>query len=143
MPFDIEPAEKSRWRQWDDAWNRIISDVPESRGRFEWSPSIDVAESEDRITITAELPGLEAQDIDVDIASNMLTLKGEKKIDEAKEGRRFYCRERIHGRFQRSFKLPPGVDSDHVKAGFKNGILTVTIPRSEAHTFKPVEISSA
>ena len=148
MPYKIERAEetwrrKPSWKELDEAWSRILGHVPVSTGRFDWSPAIDVAESDGGVVIKAELPGLEAEDIDIDVTSDMLILKGEKKNGEAQEGGRVYHRERIHGRFQRVFKLPPGVENDRVAASFKNGILTVTIPRSGAHKSNRVDIRTA
>jgi len=75
--------------------------------------------------------GLDPKDIDIDITGDVLTLRGEKKTEEEKKEERYYCRERHYGSFQRSFRLPTGVQNDKVDAKFKNGILTIDMPKSE------------
>ena len=88
------------------------------------------------------MPGLEAEDIDVDVRGDTLTLRGEKKMEEEKKEERYYRRERYSGSFQRSFQLPAGVQSDKVDAEFKNGILTINIPKSEELKQKKIEIKT-
>jgi HSP20 family protein len=117
--------------------------MPLTEHTWGWSPSVDIAETNGSVTITAELPGLEAKDIDVDVSGDILTLRGEKKLDKEKKEERYYCRERYHGTFQRSFRLPPGVQSDHVDAKFKNGVLTIDIPKSEMGKQKKIEVKMA
>jgi HSP20 family protein len=97
----------------------------------EWIPSIDVAETDDNITVTAEIPGIKQEEVDIAITDDVLTLKGEKKEEkEIKE--KNYCRiERSYGSFQRSVRLPSGVKGDEAKAAYKDGILTITIPKTE------------
>lgn len=146
MPYDVA-RRRSRgltpfWRETEDIWNDFFPSMPMAGGGFDWSPSVDVAESDGSVVIKAELPGLEAKDIDVDVTGNVLTLKGEKKMDEEKEGERVYRRERFHGTFQRSFRLPAGVESDKVDANFKNGVLTITVPKSEESRQKKIEIKN-
>ena len=145
MPYDVA-RRRSRgltpfWRETEDFWNDFFPNV--TGGGFEWSPSVDVAESDGSVVIKAELPGLEARDIDVDVAGDVLTLKGEKKMDEEKIGERVFRRERFHGTFQRSFRLPAGVESEKVDANFKNGVLTITVPKSEESKHRKIEIKSA
>jgi HSP20 family protein len=105
------------------------------------SPKVDVSETEEGLEITAELPGVEEKDIDLDLADDVLTLKAEHAIereDEEKEkGRRYHVVERAQGAFMRQFALPFEVDADKVKAKFKNGVLTVSVPRA-ASAEKPV-----
>lgn len=145
MRYDITPRRHSRgiwpfWNETEDFWDDFLPGMPTSARGFEWRPSVDVAESDGSVVIKAELPGLEAKDIDIDVTGNVLTLKGEKKMDEEKEGERIYRRERFHGTFQRAFRLPSGVKSDNVEAHFKNGVLTVTVPKSEPHRQKKIKI---
>jgi len=148
MRYDIAPRRHSRgiwpfWKETEDFWDDFLPGMPTSGRGFEWSPSVDVAESDGSVVIKAELPGLEAKDIEVDVTGNVLTLKGEKKMDQEKEGERVYRRERFHGTFQRAFRLPAGVESENVDANFKNGVLTITVPKSEESRHKKIEIKSA
>lgn len=148
MAFEIAPWRRRglrpSWRGSDDFWNDFFRDMPLSESRFEWAPSVDVSESDGSVVVKAELPGMESKDIDVDLTGNILTIKGEKKVEEEKKDEeRVYCRERFYGTFQRSFRLPAGVESDKVEANFKNGVLTVTVPKSEESKHKKIEIKSA
>ncbi|UEM06855.1 Hsp20/alpha crystallin family protein (plasmid) [Skermanella rosea] len=96
-------------------------------------PQTDVAETDREYRVTAELPGLEEKDIDLTFQDGVLTLKGEKKVEHGGEGARYS--ERYHGRFQRSISLGPDVEEDKVSASFRNGVLTVVLPKSpEAET---------
>jgi len=107
----------------------------------EWLPKVDVAETEENVIVTAELPGVKQDDVTVTVMDDILTIKGEKK--EEKEIRREdYCSiERSYGSFQRSVSLPTSVQADRAKATHKDGILTVTIPKSEAVKPKEIKVS--
>jgi HSP20 family protein len=101
------------------------------KGRFgAFSPSIDVKESEKDISVTAELPGIDDKDIDVSLTRDSLTLKGEKKEEKEEKGKDFYRMERSFGTFTRTIPLPSEIDTDKVKAEFKKGVLTVTLPKT-------------
>ena len=105
-----------------------------------WSPAVDVLESDNDFIVTAELPGLAKDDVDITIENGVLSLSGEKK-EEREEGKADsggLVLERRYGRFRRSFSLPRGVDADKVSAKFSDGILTVTLPK--AATAKPRQI---
>jgi HSP20 family protein len=109
---------------------------------WEWLPSVDISETNGSVTVKAELPGMEAKDIDIDISGDILTLRGEKKVEEEKKEERFYCRERHYGSFQRSFRLPTEVQSDKADARFQNGVLTIDVPKSEESEKKKIEIKT-
>lgn len=98
-------------------------------GPGEWSPPIDLEERDNELVLTAELPGLNPEDIDVEIEGNTLTLRGEKRAEkEQQEGEHHYY-ERQYGTFVRRLSLPESVDSDRATARFDNGILRITLPR--------------
>jgi HSP20 family protein len=102
------------------------------KGRFgAFSPSVDVKESDKDISVTAELPGLDDKDIDVSLSRDSLTIKGEKKEEKEEKGKDYYRMERSFGSFTRTIPLPAEIDVDKVKAEFKKGLLTVTLPKSE------------
>lgn len=108
-----------------------------------WMPAMEIAESKDAIVVTAELPGLSAKDVDVSIDDDVLTISGEKQ-EEKKEGAedsQFYLLERRYGTFRRSFTLSNAVDADKIVADFDNGVLKVTLPKSEKVKAKGKKIS--
>jgi HSP20 family protein len=108
----------------------------------EWMPSVDISETDGQITVKAELPGLEAKDIDLAVTGDVLTLKGEKKKEEETKEQDYYCREIFSGSFHRSFRLPSEVDSEKVDASFKNGVLTINMPKAESGSKKKIEIKT-
>jgi len=94
------------------------------------SPDIDLTESDDALQVKADLPGLSDKDIEVIYADGALTLKGEKKEEREEKKKDYYLSERRYGSFQRSFRLPAEVDEAKISAEFKNGVLTVILPKS-------------
>ena len=103
-----------------------------------WMPTVDISETENGYEIRAELPGVSEDDVNVSVTDNVLTVKGEKRQEEETEGKNYHHVERRHGSFQRSFTLPRHIETDTIKAGFKDGILMLGIPKAEAA--KPTEI---
>jgi HSP20 family protein len=94
--------------------------------------SMNVSETDKEIRVTAELPGVTEQDLDVRLDDDVLTIRGEKKFEETKGGEKenFHFVERSYGTFQRSLRLPSSVDPEQVKANFQNGVLTITLPKT-------------
>ena len=107
-------------------------------GKFDWEPRVDVEELEDRFEVTAELPGLEKDNMDIEVRDNVLTIKGERKSTEEKNGKRYHVCERTYGSFERSFSLPENVKTDNIEAAYKDGVLKINIPKTEP--VKPKEI---
>jgi len=97
-----------------------------------FSPSIDVTETDQEIKMSAELPGLDDNDIEVKLANDILTISGEKKQEKEDNNKHYDRLERSYGSFQRSIPLPPGVETDKVDATFNKGVLTITIPKAAA-----------
>lgn len=104
------------------------------------TPTADVMETKEDIRITIELPGMRTEDVEVNLENNLLTISGEKREARREEEGRWHLSERRYGRFSRSFVLPRDVDQDRVAADFKNGILSVTIPKSERAKSRRIEI---
>ena len=104
----------------------------------EWTPSVDISEIKDGFLVKAELPGLEAKDVEVSISGDLLTIKGEKEEEEKDE--HHYCAERYYGFFQRVFRLPTDVKGDEIEATFDKGILKVTIPKIEEAKKKDIKV---
>ncbi len=105
-----------------------------------WNPAVDIFETRDCVVLKAELPGLEKKDFSIEVKDNLLTLKGERKFEKETNEENYYRMERAYGSFVRSFTLPTTVDKDKVKAKFKDGVLEVTIPKTEATKPKQIAI---
>jgi HSP20 family protein len=125
----------------DRLWNRFFGETPLGRTfTEEWLPSVDVSEAKDKVFVKAELPGLEAKDVDVSISGDVLTIKGEKKKQDEEKDEDHYCCERYYGSFQRAFRLPAGVKGDKVEATFDKGVLKIVLPKTEEAKKKAMEI---
>jgi HSP20 family protein len=116
--------------------------TPETTSFFEgWAPSVDLYEDKDKFMIRAELPGMKKDDIEVSATGDTLTISGEKKREEeSKEGQDTYRAERFFGRFQRTITLPAPIDASKVQAQYKDGLLTVTVPKAEEAKRKQIEV---
>jgi len=119
---------------------------PPWRTSFNFSlPAIDMSEDEKAYKITAELPGMDAKDIDVQVTGDTLVLKGEKRQEKEEKDKNYHFSERSYGSFQRAFELPASVDRNKIAAGFSKGVLTLTLPKTaEAQTpAKKIDIKSS
>jgi len=133
-----------------DEMNRLFDDFfsgfpfPERRRGLmegEWAPTVDVAETDENIVVTAELPGVKQNDVEISVINDVLTLKGEKKEEKEIKKENYHRIERSYGSFQRSITLPTGVQADKAKATYKDGVLTVTIPKVEEAKPKSIKIN--
>jgi len=104
-----------------------------------WSPAVDIYEKDGNIVLKAELPGIEAKDVDVTVENNILTLRGERQFDQEVQRENYQRVERSYGAFTRSFTLPTVVETEKIKAEFKDGVLRMTLPKKEEA--KPKQIS--
>jgi HSP20 family protein len=105
----------------------------------DWTaPAVDIAEKDKAFEITAELPGLDVKDVEVTLRNGNIVIKGEKQEHKEEKSKDYYLQERRFGSFERSFSMPDGVDSGKIDASFKNGVLTVTMPKT-AEAQKPVK----
>lgn len=105
--------------------------MPKSVWGVKWQPEFDIAQNEKGITITADISGMEEKDINIEVSSGVLTISGEKKIERDEKKDNYYLSERMSGYFSRSISIPETVDTDHIKAVFKNGVLQLNLPFSE------------
>ncbi len=103
-----------------------------------WAPAVDMYETRDELVITAELPGLTEKDIQLSITGDMLTIRGERRWDQEVKQENYYRGERWFGKFERALPLPIHVQAEKVKASYRDGVLTVTLPKAEE--IKPKEI---
>lgn len=108
-----------------------------------FSPEFDVCETDDRICISVDVPGVKLEDIDIDVSARRLRISGRREIERRDERENWYAVERSYGSFNRSFLLPEGVDLDNVKAELNNGVLNVTVPKAEVSApRRRIEISA-
>lgn len=103
-------------------------------------PAIDVSETADNIFVTAEVPGMEPKDIDISLQDNVLTVKGEKRTEKEEKDEQKHRIERSHGSFARSFRLPAAVSMEKVAADYKQGVLRITLPKSDDSKRREVKI---
>ena len=96
----------------------------------EWEPKLDVAETKDSVTVKAELPGVEQKDIAVSLQEGVLTIKGEKETEKEEKDKQYHRVERSHGAFYRTVRLPAAVEAGTVTATFKDGVVTITLPKA-------------
>ena len=106
-----------------------------------WAPAVDIYEHEGNIVLKAELPGIDPKDVDVRVENNVLTLRGERKVDSEVKREQYHRVERAYGSFTRSFTLPNAVDTEKIKAEYSDGVLRVTLPQREEAKPKQISIS--
>ena len=118
-------------REMDRLFERFLEPVwPEMPTMGEWEPKVDITEDKDAITVKAELPGVEEKDISVSIQDGMLMIKGEKQSEKEEKDKRYHRVERTYGAFSRAMRLPAAVDGGKATAEFKNGVVTIKLPKA-------------
>jgi HSP20 family protein len=126
-----------------DEINRLF-EAPAANGGADvfntWAPALDLYEDKDNLVLRAELPGLKKEDIDISVHENVVSVSGERKNEKKYEASQTSREERFFGRFTRSLKLPKQVDASRVKAAYKDGVLTVTLPKAEEAKPRQIEI---
>lgn len=128
-----------------DRFNQIFG-APARRERDEelrmgsWMPPVDIEEDKEKIVLTAELPGFKQDQIDIQMEGGVLTLRGERKFEEEKEGRNYHRVERSYGQFVRSFTLPNNVDRENIQAHFADGLLRIEMPKREEAKPRQIKI---
>lgn len=141
-PYDTAlglPREIDRWM--DEA----LGTMAWSRGENlrTWFPATDVSETPEHLILRLEVPGLSRDRIKISVENNVLTVRGEKQEETTGENENFFRTERSYGTFERSFSLPPHVDTEHVDAALENGVLTVKLPRRQEARPKEIEIKGS
>ena len=131
-----------------DRINRIFNesfgrsqDLEDDVGLYDWRPPVDIYETNDGVVLKVELPGIKKEDVSVEIKDNVLTLKGERLLDPEIKDENYYRKERSFGKFNRSFSLQEPIKPDLIKASFKDGVLTIEIPRPEKEKPKQVTVN--
>jgi len=132
-------------REMDDLFRDFFQDWNwplEPAGEGTWWPDLDLAERDDALLVTAELPGIDPGDIDISVKDGTLSITGEKKQAEEEQKENYYRAERRYGRFRRDIPLPASVDPDKVDAKYENGVLRVTMPKSEQARPKRIPVKT-
>jgi HSP20 family protein len=128
-------------RLFDEMVGRGLWRTSEERPlRGAWVPAVNILEREDAIVISADLPGLKAEDVEVTVDQGTLSIRGERKLEEKSEGETYHRVERVYGLFERTFTLPNTVDVSKIDARFKNGEMTLTLPKREESKPRSVKI---
>lgn len=134
------------WREADGFENRISRLLGEPFGEaepFGWMPAVNVVEHDEEMVLTAELPGVAPEDVDIEIEGNILSIRGEKKVEhEEKEEGKLRVYERAYGEFVRSFTLPAFVNAGKIAADFENGILTVHMPKTTEARGRKIKVEA-
>ncbi len=137
FPSDMVSLQREMNRVFDSFFNGV--DEPGLLNGT-WAPAVDVAEGEDSYTVKMELPGVKKDDVKITLESNILTIRGEKKAESEVKEKNYHRTERSYGSFQRSFTLPTTVKNDRIDAVYKDGILTVTLPKAEEAKPRQIEV---
>ncbi|MDH5347205.1 MAG: Hsp20/alpha crystallin family protein [Nitrospira sp.] len=109
----------------------------------DWTPSVDISETESEYQIKAEIPDVKKEDVKVTLEDGVLTIQGERKYEKEEKGKKYHRIERSYGSFVRTFSLPDVIDDDKVKAEFKDGVLNLHLPKSEKAKPKAIEVKVA
>lgn len=144
LPFKRQSSVSNVFSEMDDMVKKMwfgfpFHDLQEDMD-IGWSPRLDISETENRLEITADLPGMEKKDIQVSLEDNLLTIKGEKKEEKESKDKRYHTIERRSGSFYRAVRLPTAVEKDKVEAAFKDGVLTLRLPKSKVEKPKAAQI---
>jgi HSP20 family protein len=124
-------------RLFEDSFTRMVNEPSSNRP---WSPAVDIYETENELVLKADLPDVELKDIDVRVENQTLTISGERKFEQEQSGKGYHRIERSYGRFVRSFAVPQTFDTEQIAADFKNGVLSVTLPKKEAAKPRQIKV---
>ncbi|MDR3700935.1 MAG: Hsp20/alpha crystallin family protein [Candidatus Sulfopaludibacter sp.] len=124
-------------RVFEDAFTRFLNEPQTNRP---WSPAVDIYETENELVLKADLPDVDQKDIDVRVENQTLTIAGQRKFEKQEAGKGFHRIERSYGDFVRSFAVPNSFNTEEIAAQYKNGVLTVTLPKKEAAKPRQIKI---
>lgn len=140
-PFrEISSLQREMDRLFGHYFGRMRGVEEEGLAAAAWSPAVDIYETDEKLVLKAELPGLKKEDIDIQVRDNTLTLKGEKKFEKEVKEENYHRVERAYGSFQRFFTLPSTIKQEGIEATFKDGILEISLPKAEEAKPKKVKI---
>jgi HSP20 family protein len=139
-PFrDMVSIQDEMNKLFDDFFGRPLVRTEWTEGV--WTPSVDVSEDKDNVIIKAEMPGMKKEDVKISVQDGVITLRGERKQENEEKDKNYHRIERSYGSFCRSFQLPTSVKTDKIKASYKDGVLNVTLPKTEEVKPKEIPIS--
>jgi HSP20 family protein len=139
-PFrDMVSIQDEMNKLFDDFFGRPLVRTEWTEGV--WTPSVDVSEDKDNVIIKAEMPGMNKDDVKISVQDGVITLRGEKKQETEEKDKNYHRIERSYGSFCRSFQLPTTVKTEKIKASYKEGVLSVTLPKTEEVKPKEIPIS--
>ena len=127
-------------KRFSDIMDEFFSEAVNTR-RNNFTPSIDISETDNQFLISAELPGMKKEDISIDLENSQLTISGERSFQKEEEGKKFHRVETQYGSFSRSFQLPDNVDEETIEASYDEGLLNISIDKNEEKVKKQIEIS--
>lgn len=144
-PYRDRTSMEREMRRLSREMNRFLSDWPTLSGMVNppGYPAMNVWATGDNVVVTAELPGVKSEDIEVSVENDMLFLRGKRQPDSPEDGATYHRRERRFGSFNRGLRLPMRVEAGKVEATFKNGLLNITLPRAEADKPRKIALKSA
>lgn len=122
-------------RLFDDFFRTEVRPVKEF-----FAPDMDVYETDNEVVIEVEIPGIDRKDVKITVEENILKISGEKKVEREQKGKNYYYVERSTGKFERAIRLPDYVDVEKIKAEYKNGVLTIKVPKKEERKKKVIEV---
>lgn len=127
--------------QFNRLFNESLRNQPEESALTTWAPAVDIYETPNELVVKADLPDVNEKDIDVRVENNLLTIRGERKFEKSVSEENFLRVERTYGAFSRSFSLPNTVNAEKIGAEYKNGVLTVTLPKREESKPRQVKVT--
>jgi HSP20 family protein len=136
----LEPFQAETQNPLSRLFSRAFAGPADALSARAWSPAVDVYETDQEVVLKAELPGVDPKDVDVRVEEGTLYLKGERKLEKETKEEGYQRVERCYGSFMRSFPLPAGVDADKATAEYKNGVLTLTLPKREEAKPRTIKI---
>jgi HSP20 family protein len=124
-------------RLFEDAFNRMLTEPQSNRP---WAPAVDIYETENELVLKADVPEVESKDVDVRVENQTLTIAGQRKFEKQDSAAGYHRMERNYGTFTRSFAIPNTFDTEKISASYKNGVLTVTLPKKDAAKPRQVKV---
>ena len=132
------------WSEFDRMFNTLTSDTQNATNDLSnvgtWSPAFDIVEHDKESVVTAELPGISEEDVNISLKENVLTIRGEKKSEHTEDSDNCYYNERTYGEFQRMIRLDSDIDNNKVEANYNNGILAVHLPKSKENQNREIKV---
>ena len=129
----LEDVFRGNQRPWNGQWT--------TSGTRAFTPRVDLKNLEKEVVLRADLPGIEKEDLDISVTHEVVTIKGERKVEETDENECYYCQESTYGAFERIVPLPEEVSSEEANATLKNGVLTLRLPKAKPRTQVKIEVN--